>query len=51
MKYYQDGQQRENIYVYNRKNKNIDVFTKTGDLIKQYTQLKIFLSTLITFNK
>ena len=35
--FYNNQRELESIYVYNRKNKNIDVFTKTGELIQQYT--------------
>ena len=35
--FYNNQRELESIYVYNRKNKNIDVFTKSGELIRQYT--------------
>ena len=35
--FYNNQRELESIYVYNRKNKNIDVFTKSGELIQQYT--------------
>ena len=35
--FYNNSRELENIYIFNRNNKNIDVFTKTGELIQQYT--------------
>ena len=35
--FYNNQRELESIYIYNRKNKNIDVFTKSGELIRQYT--------------
>lgn len=35
--FYNNERELENIYVFNRKDKNIDVFTRTGELVQQYT--------------
>ena len=35
--FYNNSRELENVYVFNRNNKNIDIFTKTGELIQQYS--------------
>lgn len=35
--FYNNSRELENIYVFNRNNKSVDIFTKTGELIQQYT--------------
>ena len=38
--FYNNQRELESIYIYDCQNKNIDVFTKSGELIKQYTPPK-----------
>ena len=35
--FYNNSRELENIYVFNRNNKRVDVFTKTGELIQKYS--------------
>lgn len=35
--FYNNQRELKNIYIYNRDNKNVDIFTKSGELIQQYT--------------
>lgn len=35
--FYNEQRDLQNIYIFNRKNKNIDIFTREGELLQQYT--------------
>ena len=39
--FYNNQRELESIYIYDCQNKNIDVFTKSGELIKQYTPQEV----------
>lgn len=40
--FYNEQRELQNIYIFNRKNKNIDIFTREGDLLQQYTPEEVY---------